>query len=469
MTTVAGVDSSTQACKVVVCDADSGEVLAQGRAPHPEGTEVAPAAWWDALQTASTGLFEGVDAIAVAGQQQGLVPLDAAGVPVRDALLWNDVRSADAAKDLIADLGGPRAWADAVGSVPVAGSTVAKLRWLADHEPELADRTAHVVLPHDYLTWRLRGGGPGRMLEPTTDRGDASGTAYWSPADGGYREDLLTMAFRGRRPALPRVLGPDQPAGRTPSGTLVAAGTGDNAGAALGLGIADGDVVVSLGTSGTAYARTDRPAADASGAVAGFADATGAFLPLVCTLNAARILTSTADLLGVDLPTLESLAAQEPPGADGVVLLPYLAGERTPNLPHAAGSLHGLRPAAMRPGTVARAAFEGLLCHLADALDHLTEIGGVTPRRVLLIGGAARSRLVAAIAAQVFGVTVTVPEPAEYVALGAARQAAWALSGASRPPSWPSCSMAEIAPPADTATGREIRAEYRRTRRALYG
>ncbi|MEU2175550.1 xylulokinase [Nocardia sp. NPDC019219] len=468
MTTVAGIDSSTQSCKVVVCDADSGAVLGRAQAPHPEGTEVDPAAWWDALRMAGAGLLDDVDAIAVAGQQHGLVALDAAGVPVRKALLWNDIRSAGAAEDLIDEFGGRQACADAVGSVPVAAFTVTKLRWLADHEPELADRTAHVVLPHDYLTWRLRGGGPGRMLEPTTDRGDASGTGYWSPADGGYREDLLALAFRGRRPALPQVLGPAQPAGRTPSGALVAAGTGDNAGAALGLGITEGDVVVSLGTSGTVFARADRPAADATGAVAGFADATGAFLPLVCTLNAARVLTSAADLLGVDLPTLESLAAQEPPGADGVVLLPYLAGERTPNLPHAAGSLHGLRPGAMRPGTVARAAFEGLLCHLADALDHLTA-SGVTPRRVLLIGGAARSLLVAETAAQVFGVTVTIPEPDEYVALGAARQAAWALAGAPRPPSWPGRSVAEIPAPADAALGREIRDRYRSTRQALYG
>ncbi|MGW4327712.1 xylulokinase [Nocardia sp. NPDC004573] len=468
MTTVAGIDSSTQSCKVVVCDADSGAVLGRARAPHPEGTEVDPAAWWDALRVAGAGLLDGVDAIAVAGQQHGLVALDAVGAPVRNALLWNDVRSADAAEDLIDEFGGRQACADAVGSVPVAAFTVTKLRWLADHEPELADRTAHVVLPHDYLTWRLRGGGPGRMLEPTTDRGDASGTGYWSPAGGGYREDLLALAFRGRRPALPQVLGPAQPAGRTPSGALVAAGTGDNAGAALGLGIMEGDVVVSLGTSGTVFARADRPAADATGAVAGFADATGAFLPLVCTLNAARVLTSAADLLGVDLPTLESLAAQAPPGADGVVLLPYLAGERTPNLPRAAGSLHGLRPEAMRPGTVARAAFEGLLCHLADALDHLTGTG-VTPRRVLLIGGAARSPLVAETAAQVFGVTVTIPEPDEYVALGAARQAAWALAGTSGPPSWPARSVAEIPAPADAALGREIRARYRSARQALYG
>ncbi|MGY1900338.1 xylulokinase [Nocardia gipuzkoensis] len=468
MTTVAGVDSSTQSCKVVVCDADSGEVLGRGQAPHPEGTEVAPAAWWDALRRAGAGLLDGVAAIAVAGQQHGLVALDAAGVPVRDALLWNDVRSAGAAEELIAELGGPQAWADAVGSVPVASFTVAKLRWLADHEPQRADRTARVLLPHDYLTWRLRGGEPGHIPEPTTDRGDASGTGYWSPADNAYREDLLAMAFRGRAPALPRVLGPDEPAGRTPSGALVAAGTGDNAGAALGLGIDEGDVVVSLGTSGTVFARAERACADASGAVAGFADATGAFLPLVCTLNAARVLTSAAELLGVDPPTLESLAAQAPPGADGLVLLPYLAGERTPNLPHATGSLHGLRPAAMRPATVARAAFEGVLCHLADALDHLTGTG-VRPRRVLLIGGAARSRLVGAIAAQVFGVTVTVPEPAEYVALGAARQAAWALSGAAHPPAWPACTAAELPAPSDAAAGRGIRAEYRRARRALYG
>ncbi|MGQ4599305.1 xylulokinase [Nocardia sp. R6R-6] len=465
MTTVAGVDSSTQSCKVVVCDAGTGAILRQAQAPHPAGTEVDPTAWWDALRTAGAGLLDSVDAIAVAAQQHGLVALDAAGTPVRDALLWNDVRSAEAAEELIAELGGPHAWANAVGSVPVAALTVAKLRWMADHEPELADRTAQVLLPHDYLTWRLRGE-VGR--EPTTDRGDASGTGYWSPSNGEYREDLLALAFHGRTPALPRVLDPAESAGRTPSGALIAAGTGDNAGAALGLDIAEDDVVVSLGTSGTAFARSSRACADPSRAVSGFADATGAFLPLVCTLNAARVLTSTADLLGVDFRTLESLAARASPGANGVVLLPYLAGERTPNLPHATGSLHGLRPESMRPAIVARAAFEGMLCHLADALDHLTGIG-VAPKRVLLVGGAARSPLVATIAAQVFGVTVTVPEPAEYVALGAARQAAWALSGAPRPPVWQTRTVTEIPAPPDDTLGRRIRTRYRRIRQEIHG
>ncbi|MEU2254828.1 xylulokinase [Nocardia xishanensis] len=464
MTRVAGVDSSTQSCKIVVCDAATGTVLERATAPHPDGTAVPAEAWWDALRAASDGLLDRVDAIAVAAQQQGMVPLDADGAPVRDALLWNDTRSAAAADDLVRELGGPQRWADAVGSVPVASFTVAKLRWFADHEPHLADRTRRILLPHDYLTWRLRG----LDAEPVTDRGDASGTGYWSPATGRYREDLLALAFRGRTPLLPRVLAPAEAAGRTPTGALIAAGTGDNAGAALGLGLDPGDVVLSLGTSGTAYARAETPSADSSGAIAGFADATGAFLPLVCTLNAARVLTSAAQLLGVDLPDLETSAAQAPPGADGLVMLPYLTGERTPNLPHAAGSLHGLCPRTMHPGHLARAAYEGMLCNLADALDRLVATG-ISPRRILLIGGAARSPLVRAIAAQILGHPVIVPEPEEYVALGAARQAAWALAGTAAPPRWPTRTAAEISVSPDAAgTGRVIRDTYSNARDALY-
>ncbi|WP_431950788.1 xylulokinase [Nocardia lijiangensis] len=465
MTRVAGVDSSTQSCKIVVCDAATGAVLERATAPHPGGTAVPAEAWWDALCAAGNGLLDRVDAIAVGAQQHGMVALDADGTPIRDALLWNDIRSASAAEELVRELGGPQPWADAVGSVPVAAFTVTKLRWFADHEPHLADRARRILLPHDYLTWRLRG----PDAEPVTDRGDASGTGYWSPATGRYREDLVSLAFRGRTPLLPRVLGPAESAGRTPSGALVAAGTGDNAAAALGLGLEPGDVVLSLGTSGTAYARGGAPSADPSGAVAGFADATGAFLPLVCTLNAAQVLTAAARLLGVDLSGLEALAAQAPPGAEGLVLLPYLTGERTPNLPHATGSLHGLRPRTMHPWHLARAAYEGMLCNIADALDHLVATG-ITPRRVLLIGGASRSALVRVIAAQILGRPVTVPEPEEYVALGAARQAAWALAGSAAPPRWPTRTAAQISVSADAAaTGRAIRDAYARARDALHG
>ncbi|MFC4058500.1 xylulokinase [Planomonospora corallina] len=464
MTLVAGVDSSTQSCKVVVRDAETGALVREGRAAHPAGTEVDPEAWWSALGEAvrAAGGLDDVAALSVAAQQHGMVCLDSSGAVVRDALLWNDTRSAKAAADLVTELGGPAAWAEAVGSVPVASFTVTKLRWLAEHEPEHARRTASVCLPHDWLTWRLRGGaatGAGLV----TDRGDASGTGYWSPAAGSYREDLLEAAF-GAVPRLPEVLGPRDGAGETspvpgspvPGGVRLAPGTGDNMAAALGVGARPGDVVVSIGTSGTAFAVAGAPSADPSGAVAGFADATGHFLPLVCTLNAARVLDAAARLLGADLDRLGELALSAPAGAGGLVCVPYLEGERTPNLPDATGSLHGLTLETSTPAHLARAAVEGMLCHLADAFDAL----GLDPARVLLIGGGARSQAVRRIAPAVFGRPVVVPEPGEYVADGAARQAAWLLAGGDEPPVWETGS-AEVFE-ADPAP--QVRARYAEVR-----
>jgi xylulokinase len=461
MPVVAGVDCSTQSTKVVVCDAASGRLLAERSAPHPDGTEVDPHAWWQAFERASDGLLDGVAALAVGGQQHGLVALDQGGEVVRPALLWNDVRSAAAAADLVRELGGPAAWADAVGSVPVASFTVTKLRWVAEHEPERAARVASVLLPHDWVTWLLIGKG-----EPATDRGDASGTGYWSPRSGTYRDDLLELAF-GRVPALPRVLAPSAAAGETATGALVAAGTGDNMAAGLGLGARPGDVVVSIGTSGTVFAVSEAATADPSGIVAGFADATGRFLPLVCTLNAARVLSSAAALLGVDLATLDELALRASPGAGGLVLLPYLEGERTPNLPDASGLLAGLRLANMEPENLARAAVEGVLCGLADGLDAL-RAQDVAVRRVLLVGGGSRSAAVRALAPPVLGVPVGVPEAAEYVALGAARQAAWALAGGADPPDWP-FGQADVREPRDREAGAEVRARYAEVREGAVG
>lgn len=463
MTLVAGIDSSTQSCKVVVCDADTGAVVRQARAPHPDTTEVDPQLWWQAWSEASSDLLDGVKALAVAGQQHGMVALDEAGEVVRPALLWNDTRSAQAANDLVAELGGPDAWAKAVGSVPVASFTVTKLRWLASHEPALAARVASVLLPHDWLTWRLLGGSGS---QPVTDRGDASGTGYWSPSTGEYRADLLRLAF-GRELALPRVAGPSEPIGETPGGALIGPGTGDNMGAALGLGVRDGDVVVSLGTSGTVFAVHDVAVADPSGAVAGFADATGRYLPLVCTLNAARVLSAAASMLGADLASLDRLALAGEPGAGGLVLLPYLDGERTPNLPDAAGSLHGLRRGNMTPENLARAAVEGMLCGLADGLDALRNLG-VRVRRVLLVGGGARSNAVRTVAPTVLGAPVTAPTSGEYVALGAARQAAWVLAGTAEPPEWPA-SAAAVIDGVDRAAGEQIRARYTEARRTVHG
>jgi xylulokinase len=448
---VAGIDSSTQSCKVVVRELESGRIVRSGRAAHPPGTEVAPDAWWRALElaVADAGGLDGVVAISIAAQQHGLVALDSDGRIVRPALLWNDTRSADAAAEL-ADEVGADAYAARVGVVPVASFTAAKLRWMRDAEPELAASVAAVALPHDWLSWRLRGFGPngggsghGAVLdELVTDRSDASGTAYWSAATGRYDEELLRRAF-GRMPRLPRVLGPLDSAGETPSGIRVAAGLGDNAGAALGLGARAGDVIVSIGTSGTVFAVSDTPTADDTGTVAGFADGTGRFLPLIATLNAARVLDAMAALLGVGHEELGALALGAAPGAGGLVLLPYFEGERTPNLPHATATLGGMTLASTTRANLARAAIEGMLCGLADGLDALRG-QGVRADRLLLVGGAAQNPAVRRIAAQVFGLPVVVPEAGEYVAAGAAVQAAAAYTGAF--PTWPVAIADEPAP-----------------------
>ncbi|GAB3653230.1 xylulokinase [Glycomyces tarimensis] len=430
MTLVAGVDSSTQSTKVLLVEAETGEIVDSAKAPHPDGTECHPDHWWDALQEAGKGLLDRAEAVSVSGQQHGMVVLDEHDDIIRPALLWNDTRSAPQAERLTAEGGGSETWAEETGLVPVASFTVTKLAWLAEHEPENAARVKSVMLPHDWLTMKLRGA---TAAEATTDRSDASGTGYWSPVTGEYLTNKLTGAL-GHNAALPRVAAPNEIVGRTPGGTALAPGTGDNAGAALGLGLGTGDVAVSLGTSGTVFGVSEARAADPSGQVAGFADATGKFLPLVTTLNAARVLDTVRGLLGVDHDEFDALALSAEPGAGGLTLLPYLDGERTPNRPNASGVLSGLTTRVTR-ADMARAAVEGMLSALADGIAAV-EAQGLDARRVLLIGGASASKAVREIAPTVFGMDVEVPPSAEYVALGAAKQAAWALSGQAAPPQW---------------------------------
>ncbi|MDE0545238.1 xylulokinase [Microbacterium sp. C7(2022)] len=428
MALVMGVDSSTQSCKVVITDADSGQIVRQGRAGHPDGTSVDPEAWWQALQSAITeaGGIDDVEAWAIGGQQHGMVALDAEGRVVRDALLWNDTRSAAAATDLIAEYGAD-ALAERTGLVPVASFTITKLRWLRDFEPDNAARVAVVALPHDWLTWRLRGYGPAdtsalgpAIDELVTDRSDASGTGYWNPATGEYDRELFASAL-GRDAVLPRVLGPEEWV-TDAAGRRVGPGAGDNAGAALGLGAGPGDVVVSIGTSGTVFAVSETRTIDPTGTVAGFADCTGRFLPLVATLNAARVLDAIARLLGVEHDELATLALAAETGAGGLSLVPYFEGERTPNLPDATASLLGMTLASTTRENLARAAVEGMLSGMGAGLEALRGLG-VPLERALLIGGAAQSAAVREIAPQVLGLPVEVPEPGEYVARGAARQA----------------------------------------------
>lgn len=478
MPRVLGIDSSTQSTKVELRDAESGTLLAEGRAPHPATSpprsEQDPEAWWRALAAAlaAAGVRE-VDALSVAAQQHGLVVLGGDDRPLRAAKLWNDTESAPDAEALVAALG-PAAWAHACGSVPVPSFTVTKLAWLRRVEPALFARVARIALPHDWLTLRLAGAF-------VTDRGDASGTGYWSPAEGRYADTLLAQVGgpdgdtalpepgggraaanrgleRGARALepraarewcamLPTVLGPTEAAGRLrpdaagalglAPGALVAAGTGDNMAAALGLALAPGDVALSLGTSGTVYTVAERATADPSGAVAGFADATGRFLPLVCTLNATRVTDTVARLLGLDRDAFDAAACAAPAGAGGLVLVPYLDGERTPNRPHATGTLAGLRTDTTREA-VARAAVEGVVCGLLEGLDRLAEAlaaAGAPLRadgRLLLLGGGARSPAYRHVVADLAGREVTVPGGSEHVAAGACVQAAAALLG--KPP-----------------------------------
>ncbi|MGH9068683.1 MAG: xylulokinase [Acidimicrobiales bacterium] len=447
MRVVAGVDSSTTATKVELRDAGTGALLAMARALHPPTSpprsEQDPASWWEALREACHQALAGgacrpgdVDGLSVAAQQHGMVALDGAGEPVWPAKLWNDTQSAPDARVLIERLGGPASWAASCGTVPVAAFTVTKLAWLRRCHPGAFARLDRVLLPHDWLTWRLTG-------RSVTDRGDASGTGYWGPSEEGWRTDLLRLvddqtAWEG---ALPEVLGPAEQAGElgpgaaadlglAPDGVAVGPGTGDNMAAALGLGLAPGDVAISIGTSGTVYAVAEAPTADPTGAVAGFADATGRFLPLVCTLNATKVTDAWARILGVDRAELDSLALSAPPGAGGVVLVPYLDGERTPNRPLATGTLTGLRSDSSR-AQVARAAVEGVVCGLLDGLDSLAGAGVAVDGQLTLTGGGARSEAYRRVLADLSGREVMVPEDQEMVARGACLQAAAVAGGVS--------------------------------------
>jgi xylulokinase len=431
---IAGVDSSTQSVKVVIRDSNTGELVRQGRASHPDGTEVDPVHWLNGLNSAisEAGGIEDVSAISIAGQQHGMVALDSNGDVIRDALLWNDVRSADAAESLNREAGGDAEIAKKVGSKLVASFTAAKLRWLADHEPENAAKTTSVALPHDWLSWQIQGGKDFTKL--FTDRSDASGTGYFDPSTSQYRQEIIELALgKNRQIQFPRIIAASEFGGETQNGIPIAAGAGDNAAAALGLQAQPGDVVVSLGTSGTAFAVSQTPTHDPSGSVAGFADATGRYLPLVCTLNAARILDAACQMLGKNHDEIAELALSAQPGAHGLTLLPYFEGERTPNRPNATGTLSGMNISNSNPADIARAMIEGMLSGLADAVDSLVALG-VKVERILLIGGAAKNPAVPVIASALFGREVLVPPIGEYVANGAAKQAAWALLG--QMPQW---------------------------------
>jgi xylulokinase len=425
---VLGIDSSTQSTKVLAIDLETGEIAGEGRAPHSGNDVQDPREWWDALRSAVRAAVTpdiAVRGMSISGQQHGCVLMDDTGEPVRDAPLWNNVDSATDAERLNTGADFVRE----VGTRLVASITITKLAEIQRADPDSLARATRVGLPHDWLNFKLTG-------ELTTDRGDASGSGWWSPFSSEYRRELLALAIgeeKSQAIGLPRVLHPTELAGRLnesaarelglPPGIPIGPGTGDNMAAALGVGIAPGEYVISLGTSGTAFALSATPTGDPSGVICGFADASGQFLPLVCLINCTRTLDATATLVGLDRTEALDLAAQVEPGAGGLLLEPYFGGERTPNLPHASGTLHGMTLENLQPANLVRAAIDGVAAGLAYAVDHLRGFG-IHGDAIDLVGGGARHVAWQQAIADATQLPITVRGGTEHAARGAAIQIA---------------------------------------------
>lgn len=453
---VAGIDSSTQQTKLVVVDATTGTLVHSSALPHPDGTELNPEHWWSALQGVGGARPAGAAALGITAQQHTSIFLDSAGSSVRPAILWNDLRALGAADELRAELGDQH-WLDSVGLLPDAAHPVSKLRWLAEYEPSAAARVESVLLPHDWLTWKVLG----EAGEAATDRSDASATGYWSPHSGSYLPELAEHAL-GHAVRMPEVLAPDAIVGTTEWGLELAPGCGDNAATHLALDTQPGDVVISIGTSTTVSMRTTSSTTDATGLIDTMADARSGFIPIVAMLNGARVIAATAHLLGVSLERLDTLARDADAAADGVLLVPYLDGERNPPSPTSNGSFAGLSRHSMTPSALARGTYLGLGCSIAETLDVMVHAHG-EPIRVFVVGGGARSASLRQTVADLTGRTVEWPAHREHAAFGAARQAAWALTGAL--PDW------RVHPGRRTEPSRDVRwvAEVRDRYRALTG
>jgi xylulokinase len=425
---VLGIDSSTQSTKVLAVDLETGEIIAEGRAAHSGADTQNPNDWWSALQKATRDAVSGdldVQGLSVSGQQHGCVLLDDDGESVRPAPLWNNNDAAGDAERLNAKAD----FVEEIGILLVSSITIAKLAHINRTDPGSIERATRVGLPHDFLNLKLTG-------TLTSDRGDSSGTGWWSPATGVYRRDLLELAIGKEKAAsigLPEIRGSEGTSGTLsddaaralglPSGIPVGPGTGDNMAAALGVGAAPGEYVISLGTSGTAFAITDQQTHDRSGAICGFADATGRFMPLVCLINCTRTVDAVIELFGLDRRAALDAAATAPLGAEGLLMEPYFGGERTPILPDATGTLHGMTLDNLKPELLVRAALEGVAAGLAYGTDHLAELG-IPATSITLVGGGSTHPAWQQAIADATGLRVQVRGGREHAGRGAALQAA---------------------------------------------
>ena len=433
-----GIDCGTQGTKALVINRD-GTALGSGYASHalverPSGAREQDPQWWvDAMIVATRQALASVDgasvrAVGVSGQQHGLVVLDEQMRVIRPAKLWNDTETAPENAALIERLGGRAAVFERFGVVPLTGYTVSKLLFLALHEPENFARIRHILLPHEYLNFWLTG-------TLAAEFGDASGTAFFDPRTRQWTHEVLDAIDGGSGQlarALPPLISVDQPAGTlraeaaaelglTP-GCLVSAGGGDNMMGAIGTGnVREGIVTLSLGTSSTVYSFRDQPGSDPSGCVAPFCSSSGGWLPLVCTMNATNVVTQTVQMLGKTVAEIDMALAETEPGAGGLTFLPFLNGERTPDLPQAQGTLTGISAVNFTSANLIRAAVEGVSFGVLEGLALI--LAGTAPDRIRLIGGGARSAGWRQMLADATGATIEVPLQEEAGCLGAALQA----------------------------------------------
>ncbi len=440
-----GIDSGTQSTKAVVLDLASKKVVAEARAPHamiaglPAGhMEQHPSEWVAALETTIAGVVKQLGAraaeirgLGVSGQQHGFVPLDVDGAVIRPAKLWCDTSTVAECALITKKLGGEKAALRHTGSLILPGFTAPKILWLKRHEPANYKRLRHVLLPHDYLNFHLTGA---YFME----YGDASGTALldvrkraWSQAairavDPRLADWLPALSESHEspgiiRPELAAKLG-------LPSGVVVSAGGGDNMMGAIGTGnVTPGVISASFGTSGTIYAHAEQPVMDPAGEIAAFCSSTGGWLPLLCTMNVTTVTEQVRQLFGMDHAALAAAVQSVPAGADGLILLPYLAGERTPNVPAGSGVLLGLSGKTFTAAHFARAAMEGVTLGMNYGLRRLAVLG-VKAKEIRVTGGGAKSPAWRQLMADVFGVPVVAMVEDEGAALGGALQAAWCVA-----------------------------------------
>ncbi len=441
-TLLIGIDSGTQSTKALVVDAKNGKVLGSGAQAYdlipnlpPGAKEQHPHSWREATASAIRQALRGakataseVKAIGVSGQQHGFVPLDKAGEVIRPAKLWCDTATAAECEEITEKLGGPKKTLKALGNTVLPGFTASKILWLKNHEPKNFARLASVLLPHDYLNFWLTG-------EKVMEYGDASGTALLDVRKRKWSAAALEAIDAGLASKLPRLISSDQPAGILQASTakqlglqpdvLVSAGGGDNMMGAIGTGnTREGVITASFGTSGTIYACAEKPVVDPEGEIAAFCDSTNRWLPLLCTMN----VTVATEMMRQDFEftheTFASKAASVPPGSHGLMLLPYLEGERTPNIPDGTGVMIGINQRTFSASHYCRAAMEGVTLGMNYGLRRLAELG-VKPTQIRATGGGAKSKVWRQIMADIFNAEVVTLKVSEGAAYGAALQALW--------------------------------------------